>query len=90
MNAPRQTRATPGDRVPIAELLPDTRVVGSYLCTGKEVATTRDGREFLRLVLRDATGEIKAICFDPSEEALEDLRAGHVVKAVGQYTASQQ
>lgn len=90
MHAQRQTKAAPADRVPIADLRPDTRVVGCYLCTNKEIATTRDGREFLRLVLRDATGEVKALQFDPADDVLEELRAGHVVKIVGQYTASQQ
>jgi len=84
------TAAAPTEKTLIADLVPDSRVVTYFVCSNKEVATTRDGREYLRLVLRDASGELKAVQFDPSEEALEDLAAGDVVKVVGQYSENQQ
>jgi 3'-5' exoribonuclease len=84
------TAATPVAKILIADLVPDSRVVTYFVCSNKEIAVTRDGREFLKLVLRDATGEVKAVQFDPTEEALDDLSAGDVVKVVGQYSDSQQ
>jgi 3'-5' exoribonuclease len=84
------TAATPVEKVFIADLLPDSKVVSYFVCSAKEIAVTRDGREFLRLALRDASGEVKAVHFDPTDEALEDLAAGDVVKIVGQYAESPQ
>jgi 3'-5' exoribonuclease len=84
------TAAAPAEKVFIADLVPDSRVVSYFVCSSKEVAVTRDGRDFLRLVLRDATGDIKAVLFDPSDEAHYDLSAGDVVKIVGQYSESPQ
>jgi 3'-5' exoribonuclease len=75
--------------VPIAELPEGKEVVTYVLCSEKETATDRNGKTFLRLKLRDSSGELKAIHFDPSDEALE-VCAGDVVKVGGTYSVHAQ
>ena len=59
-----------GARVPIGELKSGQAVDGAYACSEKTAATDRNGKAYLRLKLRDASGEVAAIHFDPSDEAL--------------------
>ncbi len=86
----RASSIPPSARVSIADLTPDTKVVSYFVCGSREIATTRDGKTYLKLTLRDATGEVKAISWDPADDLLEHLAAGKVVKVVGQYTVSPQ
>ena len=94
MNAPDQFSAPQAEpngaaHIPLAEL-PEGRELDTYaLCTEREVATDRNGKQFLRFKLRDASGEVKAIHFDPSDEALA-VRAGDVVKIRGVYSVHAQ
>jgi 3'-5' exoribonuclease len=90
VSADRTSRPCPTEKTFIADLCGDCKVASYFVCEAKEVATTRDGRAFLKLVLRDASGNVKALQFDPSDEALEDLCAGDVVKIIGNYTVSAQ
>ena len=57
------------EQIRIADLPEGREVVTYALCTEKEAATDRNGKAYMRLKLRDASGEVKAIHFDPSEEA---------------------
>ena len=52
-------------------------------------ATDRNGKAYLRLKLRDASGEVAAIHFDPSDEAL-GVTAGDVVCVGGTYSVHPQ
>jgi 3'-5' exoribonuclease len=71
--------------------LPEGHTVRTYfLCSEREIATTRAGKPFLRLKLRDASGEVKAIHFEPSDEVLARLASGDVVKVEGIYTSNGQ
>lgn len=76
-------------RMPIGELVAGQHVCGCYACTEIEEATDRNGKTYLRLRLRDASGEVKAIHFDPSEHALT-LSAGQIAVVVGQYSQHPQ
>jgi len=78
-----------GARVPIAELKSGQAVDGAYACSEKTAATDRNGKAYLRLKLRDASGEVAAIHFDPSDEAL-GIAAGDVVIAGGTYSVHPQ
>src|SRR5665647_1070977 len=69
-------------RTPIAELENGQAVDTYFTCSEKTTATDRNGKTYLRLKLRDATGEVSCIHFDPSEEAL-GVSAGDVVVAGG-------
>ena len=78
-----------GARVPIAELQSGQAVDGAYACSEKTAATDRNGKAYLRLKLRDAGGEVAAIHFDPSDEAL-GISAGDVVIVGGTYSVHPQ
>ena len=81
---------TPGSlpHTPIDELQSGQTVDGYYICSDKIAATDRNGKTYLRLKLRDATGEVAAIHFDPSDEALR--APGDVVMVGGAYSVHQQ
>ncbi|HEY5387557.1 MAG TPA: hypothetical protein VIL79_06605, partial [Thermoleophilia bacterium] len=76
-------------RTPIAELESGQAVDTYFTCSEKTMATDRNGKTYLRLKLRDATGEVSCIHFDPSEEAL-GVSAGDVVVAGGTYSVHPQ
>jgi 3'-5' exoribonuclease len=76
-------------RVPIAELESGQAVDTYFTCSELTAATDRNGKTYLRLKLRDATGEVNAIHFDPSDEAV-GLCAGDVVIAGGTYSVHPQ
>jgi len=76
-------------RTPIAELESGQAVDTYFTCSEKTTATDRNGKTYLRLKLRDATGEVSCIHFDPSEEAL-GVSAGDVVVAGGAYSVHPQ
>jgi 3'-5' exoribonuclease len=77
------------EQIRIADLPEGREVVTYALCTEKEAATDRNGKAYMRLKLRDASGEVKAIHFDPSEEALA-VNAGDVVKIGGTFSVHAQ
>lgn len=76
-------------RTPLAELRSGQTLDGCYACSEIESAADRNGKAFLRLRLRDATGEVKAIHFDPSDEALA-MSPGDVAIVVGSYSIHPQ
>ncbi len=76
-------------RTPIAELESGQAVDTFFTCSEKITATDRNGKTYLRLKLRDASGEVPAIHFDPSEQALS-IDAGDVVIAGGTYSVHPQ
>ncbi len=76
-------------RTPITELESGQAVDTYFTCSEKTTATDRNGKTYLRLKLRDATGEVSCIHFDPSEEALS-VAAGDVVVAAGTYSVHPQ
>jgi len=80
---------TADSRCAIIRLESGQAVDGAYACSEKTAATDRNGKAYLRLKLRDASGEVAAIHFDPSEEALE-ICAGDVVVVGGTYSVHPQ
>jgi 3'-5' exoribonuclease len=74
---------------PITELQSGQAVDGAYACSEKTAATDRNGKAYLRLKLRDASGEVNAIHFDPSDDAL-CVGAGDVVVVGGTYSVHPQ
>ena len=82
------TTACPA-RIPITELQSGQTVDSYYTCSDKTTATDRNGKTYLRLKLRDATGEVAGIHFDPSDEALQ-VQPGDVVMVGGVYSVHQQ
>jgi 3'-5' exoribonuclease len=86
---PARLAVAPIPKILITELLEGKEAVTYFLCAEKETATDRNGKQFLRLKFRDASGELKAIHFDPSDEALS-VAAGDVVKVGGTYSVHPQ
>lgn len=82
-------RAPQPDHTPVAALRAGQTVDGCYTCAEVESATDRNGKEFMRLRLRDASGEVKAIHFDPSDEA-RGLSAGDVAVVYGTFNVHAQ
>ena len=76
-------------RTSIADLKSGQPVDGAYACSETTAATDRNGKAYLRLKLRDASGEVAAIHFDPSAEALS-VSAGDVVVIGGTYSVHPQ
>lgn len=76
-------------RIPIAELQSGQAVDTYFTCSELTSATDRNGKTYLRLKLRDASGEVAAIHFDPSDEAL-GISAGDVVIAGGTFSVHPQ
>ena len=86
--------ATPGTQPPqkvlVSELAEGRDVTTYFVAIDKEPATDRNGKSFLRLKLRDASGEVKAIHFDADEGVLENLTNGDVVEVRGTYSVHEK
>lgn len=80
---------TQAARTPVSELQSGQSVEGPYCCSEKTAATDRNGKTYLRLKLRDASGEVAAIHFDPSDDAL-GIAVGDVVIVGGTYSIHPQ
>ena len=64
----------------ISDLTADAQGVGFYLCAKKEERQTRTGGAFLRLTLRDRTGEVRATMFDDVEKYQQEFEQEDFVK----------
>lgn len=76
-------------RTPVVDLRAGQTIDGCYTCSEVESTADRNGKPFLRLRLRDATGDVKAIHFDPSDEAL-GMTAGDIAVVFGTYSVHPQ
>jgi 3'-5' exoribonuclease len=81
---------TPVQKILVAELPEGREVTTYFVALDKEPATDRNGKSFLRLKLRDASGEVKAIHFDPDETVVDNLTSGDVVKVSGTYSVHEK
>ena len=81
---------TPVQKILVAELPEGREVTTYFVALDKEPATDRNGKSFLRLKLRDASGEVKAIHFDPNETVVDNLASGDVVKVSGTYSVHEK
>jgi hypothetical protein len=77
-------------KILVAELPEGREVTTYFVALDKEPATDRNGKSFLRIKLRDASGEVKAIHFDPDEAVIERLASGDVVKVSGTYSVHEK
>jgi 3'-5' exoribonuclease len=72
-------------RTNVSELVDGETVTSSYVCSERDVRTTKNGGTMVNLTLLDATGQVKGVHFDPSEEVVATLAPGSVVKVRGRY-----
>src|SRR5690606_23413505 len=82
-------RAPQPDHTPVAALRAAQTAAGCYTCAAVESATDLNGKEFMRLRLRAASGEDKAIHFDPADEA-SGLSTGYVAVVYGTFNVHAQ
>jgi 3'-5' exoribonuclease len=57
-DAPQQTAGQPRQHVPVDRIRPHTYVDGIYSLVNPQVGTAKNGKHFLKGLVRDATGEI--------------------------------
>jgi 3'-5' exoribonuclease len=88
INAIPGTEPTP--KILISGLTEGRDVTTYFVAIDKEPATDRNGKSFLRLKLRDASGEVKAIHFDADESVVENLANGDVVEVRGTYSVHEK
>ncbi len=72
-------------RTSVADLVDGQTVTSYFICPEREVRTTKNGGTMVNLTLLDATGQVKGVHFDPSDEVLATLAPGRVVKVRGRY-----
>ena len=82
--------AAPPQKILVTRLPEGREVTTYFVALDKEAATDRNGKSFLRLKLRDASGEVKAIHFDPDEAVVESLVSGDVVQVSGTYSVHEK
>ena len=64
----------------VAMLQADSAGTGFYLCVRKELRTSRNGDEFLTIVLQDISGEISGKVFNEVDTLKQEFEAGEFVK----------
>jgi len=83
-------KRAPTEKTFVADLLEGEAVRTYFLCSQKEARTAATGTPFLKLTLRDRSGEVPAIHFDPADDILRALTAGDVVKVEGTYSVHER
>ena len=82
----RDTKDTTGEpRTSVADLVDGQPVTSYFVCSERDVRTTKNGGTMVNLTLLDATGQVKGVHFDPSDEIAATLAPGSVVKVQGRY-----
>jgi 3'-5' exoribonuclease len=74
-----------GPRTNVSDLVDGETVTSSFVCAERDVRTTKAGSTMVNLTLLDATGQVKGVHFDPSDEVIATLAPGRVVKVRGRY-----
>jgi 3'-5' exoribonuclease len=64
----------------VAMLQAESTGTGFYLCVRKELRTSRNGDEFLTIVLQDISGEISGKVFNEVDTLKQEFEAGEFVK----------
>ncbi len=76
--ADESSRSKGGNGQRIADIAPNQDVVGTFAVEEKQLRTTKNGKPFLTLKLRDKTGSVTARLWENAAEAAETF-AGHKV-----------
>jgi 3'-5' exoribonuclease len=75
----------PVEKTFVADLADGQTVTSYFVCPERDVRTTKNGGTMVNLTLLDATGQVKGVHFDPSDDVLDTLAPGTVVKVRGRY-----
>ena len=80
----------PNGRQSIRDLADGDRVDSIFAVRDRDLATKRNGEEYLRLKLGDSTGSLAAICWDDALRCFEIATPGAVLRVAGRYSVSPQ
>jgi len=75
----------PFEKTFVADLVDGETVTSYFVCAERDVRKTKNGGTMVNLTLLDATGQVKGVHFDPSDEVVATLAPGTVVKVRGRY-----
>ena len=87
---PTSSSDQPVEKILVADLPEGGRVRTYFLCAKKETPTTQKGSTYLRMTLRDASGELTAINWEPDTMLLSACEEGDVVEAAGRYKVHEK
>jgi len=87
---PSHDTGQPLEKILVADLPDGKRVRTYFLCAKKETPTTQKGATYLRMTLRDASGELTAINWDPDTMLLAGCEEGDVCEAEGKFKVHEK
>jgi 3'-5' exoribonuclease len=87
--APGTESAQP-DRVSVRDLCDGQAVDGIFLVKERELRARRNGEDFLSLTLADASGTLKAVCWDEAGSFHALAPAGAAVRVRGRYSVHER
>ena len=87
---PSHDTGKPLEKILVADLPDGKRVRTYFLCAKKETPTTQKGATYLRITLRDASGELTGINWDPETMLLSGYEEGDVVEAEGKFKVHEK
>jgi len=90
MNISGSAPSAPISKTYVTELQDGGTVVTYFVCSDKQLQNSAQNKPFLRLKLRDASGELAAIMFDVQPDVAESFVRGDVVKVEGMYTVDER
>lgn len=71
----------------IQDLSEGMRISGVYLCKTCTSATTKNGKNYLNVILQDKTGMVDAKVWDPNSPAIDDFEALDYIEIMGEVTS---
>lgn len=71
----------------IEQLNEGDRVGDVYLCKKSQIATTKNGKTYLNVILADKTGSVDAKVWDPNSGGIDDFDALDYIDVVGEVTS---
>jgi 3'-5' exoribonuclease len=90
--APTAPGAEPvqAERLTVRELNDGQDVDGIFLVKDRELRQRRNGEDFLTLTLGDASGSLKAVCWDEADKFYPLAPAGAAVRVRGRYSVHER
>jgi 3'-5' exoribonuclease len=87
---PHSNGSSNGSQLSIRELEDGQSVDLILLVRERKLSQKRNGDQYLRLTLADASGTLPAVCWDDATELHEQAEAGKVVRVEGRYAVSEK
>jgi 3'-5' exoribonuclease len=78
------------DARPLRELSDGDEVAGAFVVRERELRQKKNGEDYLRVVLGDATGTVPAIAWDGATELFEACAPGAIVLVAGRFSKHPQ